>query len=353
MLMPWLKPSYESFATALKEQRMPGSVVIAGLPGTGVSDLALACARLYLCKNAQDGHPCDDCKSCAAFDAGTHPDFTVALPSTAEECDDDLDLSRSPGFLSELNGRSTRQRRVLRIDTIRKLNTIVNESAGFSFRKCAIVHDAGSLGEGASNAILKTFEEPPSDSLIILCADTLDSLLPTILSRAFKIELSSIKDEEILEFLHAHGYEKERAAAAIVLSSNAPYLALSLLEQDADKIAANTAKALLAVLRGGGLGVFEQALFGIDSSLQVRILKMIIKEILMLKEGVALEKLPLIDAAGAGEFVKISHESLFRAMEVFPYLDAKLPLIPTRTPRALLRETVLRLTGAKPFGIVR
>ena len=79
-------------------------------------------------------------------------------------------------------------------------------------KKVAVIADAHTMPEGAANAILKTFEEPPQNTLIIMTARSLESLLPTILSRAYKIVLQKASLHESLNFIKRNcSAEDERA----------------------------------------------------------------------------------------------------------------------------------------------
>ena len=343
MLMPWLNRAYDCFYTALNQHRLPGSVIIAGHSGYGVTDLALECAKLYLCTNVQETKPCGECKSCLVFESGSHPDFLLALPTTKEECDKDEDLTKNPGFLAYLKAKSNVQRRSIRIDTIRKLNHLLHESSAFSYRKVSIIHDAHLLGESAANALLKTFEEPPSDTLIILVVETLESLLPTLLSRAFKIELSSLNQAEILPYLQEQGFDKKRSAVALALSANAPFRALEMLNQGLDKVALEVSEALAKAITQGSTTLFVKTLSEVEGAVQVTILQNLVKEILFLKQGVSLQELPLILETHAQVLSQIPTFALFKVQENFPFIEGKLPLIPSRTPKILLREIAITL----------
>ena len=84
MLHPWLEPYFAQFVAALRQGRLPNSVIISGVEGLGGNELALAMAQYYLCHDPKEHGSCGVCRSCAAFKRLMHQDLKVAYTSTAE-----------------------------------------------------------------------------------------------------------------------------------------------------------------------------------------------------------------------------------------------------------------------------
>ena len=271
----WLSPYYQQFTSALQQQRLGNSLIIAGHEGLGGKELALAMATYYLCHHPTPIGPCGHCTSCQAFARLTNPDLKVAYTSTADEADSEQDFSYDCSGLI-IRGPEPKTRRVLRIDTMRKITTFLNESAvGGGRGKVVIIEGAETMTEGAANAILKTFEEPAPHSLIIMLTQSLEALLPTILSRASKVVLKDVPLAESLAYLldpkeqhppvikrlyedyYAESAEEidcpglatpitqERAEIALALNSYAPLAAMTMLLQGTDITALAVVRALI------------------------------------------------------------------------------------------------------------
>ena len=159
-----------------KRGRMAHAYFFAGPPGIGKRLFATELARALLCENASASHleACDRCAACVQVGAGTHPDFFV--------------VSRPPDTAG------------MPIEAIRELsrNLALKPARGRS--KIAIVDDADDLNDpitqnAAANSFLKTLEEPPPHSVLILIGTTPDQQLATIISRCQVVRFAALSDE--------------------------------------------------------------------------------------------------------------------------------------------------------------
>lgn len=343
ILESFLNVPFLNFSHAYLSGRLPGSVLFAGDRESGVNYVACASAKLFLCSSPQNGHPCGHCKSCSMFDAGTHPDFIAVIGSTKDEADNGLDMQRDPKIL--FTNEESAVRKSVRIDSMRKLSSWAVESAGAGNKKVAVIADAHTMPEGAANAILKTFEEPPQNTLIIMTARSLESLLPTILSRAYKIVLQKASLHESLNFIKRNcSAEDERAQIALALSSYKPYGALRLIRSDDDIKISHMLKELIDALNGQGNE--EQAidsLLSLDPLTQGNILYELVCEVLKYKAHVNKEDLPLINIFHGEKLAQLSADHLFLALDDLRYIKSENPLIPPRAPKALIRSWIRAL----------
>src|SRR6478752_4303631 len=125
---------------------------------------------------------------------------------------DDVFSSPPPGvFLAEPESKS---RRIV-IDQVRALEHALQMRSGNGHRKVAIIADADRLQPQAANAFLKTLEEPPNDSLLILLSAMPEVLPDTILSRCVAVPLAleqearlSAEEEELIQLLGATASSK-------------------------------------------------------------------------------------------------------------------------------------------------
>lgn len=128
-------------------------------------------AKMLLCLN--DTKYCNNCKSCLEFDNNNQPDFLQISP----------------------DGNS------IKIEQIRELQKRIQEKPIISSRKVYIIDDADLMTQESQNCLLKTLEEPPAFSTIILIGSNENAFLPTIKSRCMILHFQKIEDEEMRAYL--------------------------------------------------------------------------------------------------------------------------------------------------------
>jgi len=190
---------------ALSRHRVPHAYLFTGPEGVGKKLTALTLAKALNCLEAS-GDACDACKSCNKIDSGNHPDVGVI----------------------EADGQ------FIKIGQVRELQKQVSYKPFEGRRKVFILNDAEKLNLEAANALLKTLEEPPPETLFILVTSNPEALLPTILSRCQPIRFSTLGRDRLRQFI----LEKKPTALPkvhllVALSEGRPGRALSI---DEDKI---------------------------------------------------------------------------------------------------------------------
>ena len=141
----------------------------------------------------------------------------------------------------------------IRIDSIRILRKKLSTSSQGG-RRFVIVSDADSMNPAAANSFLKTLEEPNPNTTIILIADNINSMLPTILSRAQKLKFSPLTNDELSEYL-ADNYgditdEKRRIITSFAQGSISN--AIDFIDQDISQLVEATINILRASLQKSG-----------------------------------------------------------------------------------------------------
>jgi DNA polymerase-3 subunit delta' len=188
----------EQFRRAIARGRLASSFLFAGPAGIGKRTFALKLAQAMLCQTrpAAALDPCGVCPSCAQVAARTHPDLDmVAKPD---------DKSFIPVELL-IGDREHRRREGL------CHNIGVKPSMGG--RKIAIIDDADYLNAEGANALLKTLEEPPPRSMLILIGTTPAKQLPTIRSRCQLIRFQPLPIETVAALLVSKGFVADPAEA--------------------------------------------------------------------------------------------------------------------------------------------
>lgn len=190
-------------------EAMPHAILLHGPAGTGKTAFAEHLAKSLLCENRQpDGLACQACPSCGWFDQYAHPDYRRLLPAALEAeraaTDDDSD-SASDGEEEKSSGRSGQPSRQIGIDQVRALFDIINLSTHRGGLRVICLWPAEAMTPPAANAILKMLEEPPPGTVFILVTNSINALLPTILSRCRKLAMPMPAFDEALAWLKAQG----------------------------------------------------------------------------------------------------------------------------------------------------
>lgn len=166
-----------------------------GPPSVGKSLVARAFAAALNCES----RGCGKCASCIKVEHGVHPDVHVIEPAGKSEY---------------LTGQIVRRASSADLVVAEEANRTPFEGR----RKVFIFKDAEKLSEECSNALLKTLEEPPSDVVFILIADSLASLLPTVVSRCRIVRFFAVLHDRIVDHLVERGFERGDAELASRLS---------------------------------------------------------------------------------------------------------------------------------------
>lgn len=194
----------EMLRRAAQRGRMGSTLLFAGPHGIGKRRVALSVAQSLFCERHTEAElvACGECSACKQVAALTHPDLIVVRRPAGRAM---LPLSLFIGE-DETRGKEGMCHEL----SLRPM------SAG---RRIAIIDEAELIGEEAANALLKTLEEPPPKSLIILLADAPESLLATIRSRCQMIRFSPLAKEEVARVLSSADTEADQtsidAAAAL------------------------------------------------------------------------------------------------------------------------------------------
>jgi DNA polymerase-3 subunit delta' len=178
----------EAFDRAWRRGRLAHAYFFTGPTGVGKRLFADELAKALLCENPAGDHlqACDRCPGCALVAAGTHPDL-FKLTQPAESL-------------------------VIPIEMIRELTRNLSLKAARGRSKIAILDDADNLHDpvsnhAAANCFLKTLEEPPPGSVLIIIGTNPDLHLPTIISRCQLVRFPPLSQAVITDLLRAAGMD--------------------------------------------------------------------------------------------------------------------------------------------------
>ena len=200
----WLLGLQQQLSRQIRENKLPHALLFSGVNGAGQEEIAQWLIKVLLCQGLKQSseqnlneslshtshtslennkvtssiiQPCGFCKTCKLFASDSYPDH-----------------------LTLVNDKNT-----IGVDVIRKLGHFFERTAHIGTAKTALVNHADTMTISAANALLKTLEEPTSDSFIILTTHSSDLLLPTIISRCHEFEIRPPVGKKLLAEFNQQG----------------------------------------------------------------------------------------------------------------------------------------------------
>jgi DNA polymerase-3 subunit delta' len=206
MTLPWLGDAMTALQAAYRADRMPHALLIHEAPGSGGDWLASWICRLVLCIH-RERSPCEHCAGCQRVNAGQHPDLMYIRP---------LEDSRQ-----------------IRIEQVRELAqelALTSHQGGY---KVGLLAPADVLNRFAANALLKTLEEPPQRTVLILVVTQPSRLPATVLSRCQRLRVRAPTRAEAVAWLESTRAKNEAREqsdwnAVLDILGEAPMMAAEL-----------------------------------------------------------------------------------------------------------------------------
>jgi DNA polymerase-3 subunit delta' len=215
----------EAFAEGLRGGRMHHAWLLTGAKGVGKATLAYRVARAALGAKRIGPRPLD-----------VDPEDPIARRVTALSHPDLFVLRRG------LNERG-KPRREIAVDDARDLGRFFSLAPSEGGMRVAIVDAVDDLNRNAANAILKTLEEPPARSILMLVCHAPGAILPTIRSRCRRLALRPLSDDQVRQ---ASGAD----AGIVALAKGRPGRAIALKAQGVDTAGADPKRAQAEISRG-------------------------------------------------------------------------------------------------------
>jgi DNA polymerase-3 subunit delta' len=203
-LHPWNLPLWRALGLSARIQ--PAALLLSGPRGVGKGDFALGLGQALLCHQPSvEGQGCGACQACRLYLGGNHPDFRLL-----QEIGSDDDAGEEGGA----KGRGSVGARWIRVEQVRNLDELLALRPHLARRRVVLINPADRLHASAANALLKTLEEPPSDTHFILVTDSPRRLPATVLSRCVRLEFRLPATAEAVAWLEAQGVTQAELALA-------------------------------------------------------------------------------------------------------------------------------------------
>ena len=202
---------------ALARGQVHHAYLFAGAPGVGKERAARAFLQALNCEKGL-GVGCGRCGECRRIAAGNHPDMIWVMPEqemVARKLSSRNDFGDSPS-------------RDVKIAQVRQLIDRLSLKALSARRKSGVILMAERMNPSAQNALLKTLEEPPAETTLILISSAPDSLLPTIRSRCLRVPFAPLTAVAISQVLQAKGVPAAEADVRARLAQGSMKLAEEL-----------------------------------------------------------------------------------------------------------------------------
>lgn len=204
--LPWHGPVWRQIQLLRSSERLPHALLLIGPRGLGKQIFAQRLAAALLCEaQTREGDACGSCRACRLFSAGSHPDCTFIQP-------------QEPG-------------KAIKIDQIRVLRDFFELTPQYGGYKIALLEPADCLNAHAANSLLKTLEEPPGDSLLLLVTAQPARLPATVRSRCQTLCFAPPPITESAAWLASHiatgGLEPQ---ILLDIAGGAPLAALQLAD---------------------------------------------------------------------------------------------------------------------------
>jgi DNA polymerase-3 subunit delta' len=204
--LPWQIDAWNDVARARAADRLPHALLVTGPAGLGKSHFANALARALLCER-QGETACGECRPCRRAAAGNAPDWLTLNPPE--------------------------DKKQIRIDQVRQLVEQMALTSHSGGRRVALIEPADAMNANAANSLLKTLEEPPSASMLILVTSRLWRLPATLRSRCRQVRLvPPTNARAAIDWLVREGLSVSDAQSLFELSGGRPLLALALNDSE-------------------------------------------------------------------------------------------------------------------------
>lgn len=173
----------------LASGQVPHAFLFSGIEGIGKRTVATGFVKALNCLTLSDDF-CGQCLQCRKIDKQVHPDVMIVEP----------------------------EKNVLKIEQMRELQQEIIYKPLEGKKKAVIIDAAEKMNAQAANCLLKTLEEPPEDTVLVLIAHSVSDMLPTVLSRCQRLHFSPLSDSDISSLLARQGMDAQQTGRLLPLA---------------------------------------------------------------------------------------------------------------------------------------
>ena len=203
-MFSWQTSNWQNLTKSQQNKRLAHGLLFHGAAGIGKKAFAIEFAHWLMCEQPLADKACGECKSCQLIKAESNPDFIHLCP--------------------EEEGKA------IKVDQVRELIEKISLTSHAQGYRVIIVSPADALNINASNSLLKTLEEPPANTVLILITDKPSKLMATIRSRTQMIRFELPETHESMQWLDQQNIDK--SDLILKLSAGAPLAAIAMTEDD-------------------------------------------------------------------------------------------------------------------------
>ncbi|MBC6413853.1 MAG: DNA polymerase III subunit delta' [Chromatiales bacterium] len=193
-LYPWQREAWQNWQHYLRLKTVPHAILLHGRIGCGVNDFALRLCCSLLCAQDNIDKPCLNCDSCRIFLSGNHPDCLVIEAEQQQ----------------------------IKVQQVRSAIDFLHIGRQYPYYKIVLLKEADSLNYAAANSLLKTLEEPPPETVVLMTCRQPSNLTPTIRSRCHHIYLKEPGSEAVTWLAEQMSITEEAAQHKLTISNNSP-----------------------------------------------------------------------------------------------------------------------------------
>lgn len=203
-MLPWQISNWKNLTSSQQNNRLAHGLLFYGSMGIGKNEFVLEFARWLICEQPLADKACGECKACQLIKAESNPDLLILSP--------------------EEEGKA------IKVDQVRSLIEKITLTSHGQNKRVIIISPADALNANASNSLLKTLEEPPANTVLILITDKPSKLMATIRSRTQMIRFDLPTFEQSKQWLSTQNIEN--AELLLHLTAGAPLSAKAMADDE-------------------------------------------------------------------------------------------------------------------------
>lgn len=205
MIFSWQQSTWDKFASARSNDHLPHALLLSGADGVGKLEFANSMVKSLLCISPENYQACNKCQGCKTYESGANPDYL---------------------HIELLEGKQQ-----ISVDQVRELSKFLNYTRSFDAYRVILLNPTERMNVNAANSLLKSLEEPATNTIIILLATQLSRIIPTIKSRCQLLHIPTPNKKQALEWLQTHAPEIKNPESTLRLVNGIPLHAIDLDEE--------------------------------------------------------------------------------------------------------------------------